>query len=68
MSVITGACHGTEALDIPVRMSGIGHDLLRPDALLDHTSILATVRTFIASTSPSTRIYWVSIRYIQVEA
>ena len=40
--ILPGACHGPEAFDIPMRMSGIGLDLLHPDALLDHTSIVAT--------------------------
>src|SRR5262245_37064988 len=29
--ILSGACHGTEAFDIPVRMSRIGFDLLHPD-------------------------------------
>lgn len=35
-----GGLHGSEALDIPARMLGVGFDLAHPGTLLDHDSIV----------------------------
>jgi tRNA (cytidine/uridine-2'-O-)-methyltransferase len=47
--VLPGARHGPEALDVPVRMSGVGSNLLHPDAPLDHVSIIAVFKVLFFS-------------------
>lgn len=41
VQVLPSARHGSKTFDVPLRMAGVSRDLLHPDALLDHATIVA---------------------------